>query len=60
MTPFLRLLARAADRLLGRPHVSMAARLAAWTLNSPGPAVPSSAGPGDTSPTTRSNLKERT
>lgn len=45
MTALLHLLARAADRLLS-------ARLAPYTLDAPGPAVPSPAGSGVTSPTT--------
>jgi len=59
MTALAHLLARAADRLLGRPRVDLAARLAPWTLDAPGPApVPSPVGPGVTA--RPSNLKERT
>lgn len=50
MTALARLLARLADRLLGRPRVDLAQRLAAYTY-APGPRLlpPSRRGPGDTS-----------
>lgn len=51
MTALLRLAARLADHLLGRPYVDLEQRLAAYTY-SPGPRLlpPSRRGPGDTSP----------
>lgn len=50
MTALLRLAARLADHLLGRPRINLEQRLAPWTLDSP--ASPSSRPRGDAGVTT--------